>query len=56
MGVAFANDSKAYVAPSTSNLIVVSGTRLCMIPFESNNQSQLSGCRAERTDKRHLYL
>lgn len=33
-----------------SPAIVVSGTRLCMIPFGSNNQSRLSGCHAERLD------
>ena len=68
VGIAFASDSKAYVALSTSNriaivdvagrtvtghlavraqdprAIAVRDGRLYVIPFESNNQSQLSGC------------
>ncbi len=68
VGIAFANDSKAYVALSTSNriavvdvatrtvtghlaiaaqdprAIAVRGDRLYVTAFESNNQSQLSGC------------
>lgn len=68
VGIAFANDSKAYVALSTANRIAVidvasrtvtgrlpiaaqdpramavRGDRLYVLAFESNNQSQLSGC------------
>lgn len=68
VGIAFANDGKAYVALSTSNriavvdvderevtghlpiraqdprAIAVQGERLYVTAFESNNQSQLSGC------------
>ena len=71
VGVAFANNRKAYVALSTSNRIavvdvssrtvtkhlpiraqdpramVVRDDSLYVIPFESNNQSQLSGCRVD---------
>ena len=71
VGIAFANNRKAYVALSTSNRIavvdvrertvtkhlpiraqdpramVVRGDNLYVIPFESNNQSQLSGCRVD---------
>ena len=74
VGIAFANDRKAYVALSTTNAVaivdarehavvgrlpiraqdpralVARGDRLYVIPFESNNQSQLSGCRAEDID------
>ena len=74
VGVAFANDAKAYVALSTSNriavvdvatravtgrltisaqdprAITVRGNRLYVIAFESNNQTQLSGCEAESID------
>ena len=74
VGIAFASDSKAYVALSTANQVaivdaqehavtgrlpiraqdpralVARGDRLYVIPFESNNQSQLSGCRAEDID------
>ena len=72
MGIAFADNRKAYVALSTSNriavvdveqrrvtnhlpiraqdprAIAVRGNRLYVLPFESNNQSQLSGCRTDR--------
>ena len=68
VGIAFASDSKAYVALSSTNriavidvaarevtqhlsirsqdprAITVSGNRLYVIPFESGNRSQLSGC------------
>ena len=68
VGIAFASDSKAYVALSSSNriavvdvgarkvtgqlpiraqdprAIAVQGERLYVTAFESNNQSQLSGC------------
>ena len=68
VGIAFADDGKAYVALSTSNriaivdvatrtvtghlpiaaqdprAIAVRGNRLYVTAFESNNQSQLSGC------------
>jgi|TARA_Y100000310_G_scaffold264565_1_gene275221 YVTN family beta-propeller protein len=74
VGIAFANNSKAYVALSPSNqvaivngesysvtghlpiraqdprAITVRGNRLFVIPFESNNQSQLSGCTSEKID------
>ena len=74
VGIAFANDAKAYVTLSTTNRVavvdvasrtvtghlriraqdpralVVRGGRLYVAPFESNNQSQLSGCLAERID------
>ena len=74
VGIAFANDDKAYVALSPSNrvaivdvatrsvtghldiraqdprAIAVRGERLYVIPFESNNQSQLSGCVASGID------
>ncbi len=74
VGIAFANDDKAYVALSVSNQVavvdvafrvvthhlriraqdpralVVSGHRLYVMPFESNNQTQLSGCREEDID------
>ncbi len=74
VGVAFASDSKAYVALSTSNriaivdvatravtghlpiraqdprAIVVRGDRLYVAAFESNNQTQLSGCLEEDID------
>ena len=74
VGVAFADDSKAYVALSTSNriaivdvatrkvtgrltiaaqdprAIAVRNNRLYVIAFESNNQTQLSGCEAESID------
>ncbi|SVD69923.1 uncharacterized protein METZ01_LOCUS422777, partial [marine metagenome] len=67
MGIAFANDRKAYVALSSENkiavvdvatrriikrltitaqdprAIVVRGNRLYVLPFESNNKTQLSG-------------
>lgn len=70
VGIAFANDAKAYVALSPANRVAivdvsrrvvtghlpiraqepralaVRGGRLYVIPFESNNQSQLSGCFA----------
>lgn len=68
VGVAFASDTKAYVALSSENLIAivdvpsrlvvghleitaqdpraisVRGDRLYVVPFESGNQTQLSGC------------
>ncbi|MXY25745.1 MAG: hypothetical protein F4Y45_14660 [Acidobacteria bacterium] len=68
VGIAFANNEKAYVALSSSNRVAVvdvaarsltymlelsaqdpraltvSGDRLYVVPFESNNQTQLSGC------------
>ena len=68
VGIAFANNDKAYVALSSSNRVAVvdvasrsltymlelsaqdpraltvSGDRLYVVPFESNNQTQLSGC------------
>ena len=68
VGIAFANNDKAYVALSSENqiavidvvtrqvskrltitaqdprAIVVRGNRLYVIPFESNNQTQISGC------------
>jgi len=68
VGVAFANNDKAYIALSSENqiavinvstrqvvqrlaitaqdprAIVVRGDRLYVIPFESNNQTQISGC------------
>lgn len=71
VGVAFASNSKAYVALSSTNriavidvasrevtghlaiqsqeprAIVVSDNRLFVIPFESGNRSQLSGCDPE---------
>ncbi|MYK45770.1 MAG: hypothetical protein F4029_06040, partial [Gammaproteobacteria bacterium] len=74
VGIAFANDSKAYVALSSSNRIAVvdvasrsitthleitaqdpralavRGERLYVVPFESNNQTQLSGCHPENID------
>ena len=74
VGIAFANDSKAYVALSTSNriavvdvaeravtghlpisaqdprAIAVRGNRLYVLPFESNNQTQLSGCLEDDID------
>ena len=74
VGIAFADDAKAYVTLSTSNRVavvdvatrtvtghiriraqdpralVVRGGRLYVAPFESNNQSQLSGCLPERID------
>ena len=74
VGVAFADDSKAYVALSTSNriaiidvptrkvtsrltiaaqdprAIAVRNNRLYVVAFESNNQTQLSGCEAESID------
>ena len=70
VGIAFANNVKAYVALSPANRVAivdvarrivtghlpiraqepralaVRGGRLYVIPFESNNQSQLSGCFA----------
>ncbi len=74
VGIAFASNTKAYVALSPSNqiaivsgesysvtghlpiraqdprAITVRGNRLFVIPFESNNQSQLSGCTSEKID------
>lgn len=74
VGIAFANDRKAYVALSTSNriaivdvatrtvtghlpiraqdprAIAVQGNRLYVIPFESGNRTQLSGCFAANLD------
>ena len=74
VGIAFANNRKAYVALSTSNriaivdvatravtghlpiraqdprAIAVQGNRLYVIPFESGNQTQLSGCFAANLD------
>ncbi|MCY3813682.1 MAG: hypothetical protein OXH15_17960 [Gammaproteobacteria bacterium] len=74
VGVAFADDDKAYVALSTSNriavidvptrtvsnhlripaqdprAITVRDNKLYVIAFESNNQTQLSGCEAESID------
>ena len=74
VGIAFASDSKAYVALSTSNRIAivdvagrevtghldiraqdpravaVRGNRLYVAAFESNNQTQLSGCLAANID------
>ena len=71
-GIAFANNSKAYVALSQTNqiavidvnkrevidhldiraheprAIVTRNERLYVIPFESNNQTQLSGCRTDQ--------
>ena len=72
IGIAFANNSKAYVALSQTNqiavvdvnkrevidhldiraheprAIVTRNERLYVIPFESNNQTQLSGCRTDQ--------
>ena len=74
VGIAFASDTKAYVALSSSNQVAVvdvktrtvtehlaisaqdpralavHGNQLYVIAFESNNQSQLSGCQAESID------
>ena len=74
VGIAFASNTKAYVALSPSNQVAivngenysvtghlpiraqdpraltVRGNRLFVIPFESNNQSQLSGCTSEKID------
>ncbi len=74
VGIAFAGNTKAYVALSSSNriavidvpsrairkhlhvtaqdprAIAVSGNRLYVIPFESNNQTQISGCWPENID------
>ncbi len=74
VGIAFANNGKAYVALSRSNQVAVinvtsrtitsrlditaqepraltvRGDRLYVIPFESNNQTQVSGCFAENID------
>ena len=74
VGIAFASDSKAYVALSTTNqvaivdvatrsvtghlpiraqdprAIAVRDKRLYVIAFESNNQSQLSGCLPANID------
>ncbi|MFN9719493.1 MAG: hypothetical protein ACK58L_12400 [Planctomycetota bacterium] len=74
VGIAFANDEKAYVALSSENEIaiiqvserkiqgrlsiasqdprslVVRGNRLFVIPFESGNQTQLSGGSKDRID------
>lgn len=74
VGIAFANDQKAYVALSSENRIavvdvverrvrrrltipaqdprqlLVHAGRLYVIPFESNNQTQLSGGNAEDID------
>ena len=74
VGVAFADDEKAYVALSTSNriavvdvatrtvtktlpipaqdprAITVRDSKLYVVAFESNNQTQLSGCEAESID------
>lgn len=74
IGIAFANNQKAYVALGPSNeiaiidaqqyrvsgrlpiaaqdprAIVVKNNRLYVIPFESNNQSQLSGCLPSKID------
>ncbi len=74
VGIAFANNGKAYVALSRTNQVAVidvasrtltsrlditaqdpraltvRGDRLYVIPFESNNQTQVSGCFAENID------
>ncbi len=74
VGIAFASNSKAYVALGPDNRVAiidvkeravtghlpipaqdpralfVQGDRLYVIAFESNNQSQLSGCREEDID------
>ena len=74
VGIAFADNEKAYVALSSSNRIAiidvasrsmttylqvtaqdpraltVQGDRLYVVPFESNNQTQLSGCWPENID------
>ncbi|QDU38636.1 Lactonase, 7-bladed beta-propeller [Maioricimonas rarisocia] len=74
VGIAFADNEKAYVALSSENqiavvdvanrtvtkrlditaqdprAIVVRGNRLYVIPFESNNQTQLSGGAADEID------
>ena len=74
VGIAFANNKKAYVALSSENkiavidvlarkvtkslnitaqdprAIVVRGDRLYVIPFESNNKTQLSGGAKEKID------
>ena len=74
IGIAFANNQKAYVALGPSNeiaiidaqqhrvsgrlpiaaqdprAIVVKNDRLYVVPFESNNQSQLSGCLQSKID------
>ena len=74
VGIAFASNTKAYVALSSSNRIAVidvpsrtirkhiqvtaqdpralavRGNRLYVIPFESNNQTQISGCWPENID------
>lgn len=74
IGIAFANNDKAYVALGPSNeiaiidaqqhkvsgrlpitaqdprAIAVQNERLYVIPFESNNQSQLSGCLPSKID------
>ena len=74
IGIAFANNQKAYVALGPSNeiaiidaqnyrvsgrlpiaaqdprAIAVQNERLYVIPFESNNQSQLSGCLPSKID------
>ena len=77
VGIAFASDSKAYVALSSTNQIAVldvatrevtkrlnitaqdpraiaiQGDRLYVIPFESNNQTAISGCFPENLDEEH---
>ena len=74
VGIAFANNAKAYVALSPDNrvaildvasrtvtghleiraqdprAVAIRDDRLYVIPFESNNQSQLSGCFASNID------
>jgi YVTN family beta-propeller protein len=74
IGIAFANNQKAYVALGPSNeiaiidaqqyrvsgrlpiaaqdprAIAVKNDRLYVVPFESNNQSQLSGCLPSKID------
>ena len=74
VGIAFANDAKAYVVLSSSNRVAVvdvasrevmshlqitaqdpralavRGDRLYVVPFESNNQTQISGCWPENLD------
>ena len=74
VGIAFADNHKAYVALSSSNriavidvaerrvvrhleitaqdprAIAVRGNRLYVIPFESNNKTQISGCWPENID------
>ncbi len=74
MGIAFANNEKAYVSLSSENQIavidvqrrivtkhlsikaqdprsiVVRGNRLYVVPFESNNQTQLSGGSKDKID------